>query len=68
MKIDPKAGHDWARALFLGPALAMLIAGCEPETKARGPEARPVRTVAAADWAEAQGSLHEICELSNHSD
>ena len=34
-----------ALVLLLLPALAMLLAGCEPETKTKAPEARPVRTV-----------------------
>jgi RND family efflux transporter MFP subunit len=45
LTIDRKAERGIGRALLLWPALAMLVAGCEPETKARGPEARPVRTV-----------------------
>ena len=34
-----------ALVLLLFPALAMFLAGCEPETKTKAPEARPVRTV-----------------------
>jgi membrane fusion protein, multidrug efflux system len=47
LKIDQK-GRNLGRALLLWPALAMLLAGCEPETKTRGAEARPVRTITAA--------------------
>jgi multidrug efflux pump subunit AcrA (membrane-fusion protein) len=43
--IYPKARRGLARMLLLIPALAMLLAGCERETKAKAPEARPVRTV-----------------------
>ena len=43
--IYPKARRGLARiALFL-PALAMLLAGCEPDAKVKAPEARPVRTI-----------------------
>jgi membrane fusion protein, multidrug efflux system len=43
--IYPKARRGLARMLLFLPALAMLLAGCERETKAEAPQARPVRTV-----------------------
>lgn len=44
--IHPKPKRGFARALIL-PALTLLLGGCEPETKAEAPAARPVRTVTA---------------------
>lgn len=43
--ITLKARRGLARMLLFLPALAMLAAGCERETKVEAPQARPVRTV-----------------------
>lgn len=45
--LSSKARRGLARTLLFLPTLAMLLAGCEPETKAEAPQARPVRTVTA---------------------
>ena len=46
--VSMKAGRNAARSLLLLPAIALLVAGCEPKTKAKTVEARPVRTITAA--------------------
>ena len=43
--IYPKARRGLARAGLFLPALALLLAGCEPDAKVKAPEARPVRTI-----------------------
>jgi RND family efflux transporter MFP subunit len=45
--VDPKARRGLAHTLAVLPALALLLAGCERETKAEAPQPRPVRTVTA---------------------
>jgi membrane fusion protein, multidrug efflux system len=42
--LSTKARHGLARTLLFLSALAVLLAGCERETKAEAPQARPVRT------------------------
>jgi membrane fusion protein, multidrug efflux system len=46
--ISPNARRGLARTLLFLPALAMLCAGCEWETKAEAPQTRSVRTVTRA--------------------
>lgn len=43
--IYPKARRGLARAGLFLPALALLLAGCEPDAKVKAPESRPVRTI-----------------------
>ena len=45
--VHPKARRGLAHTLAVLPALALLLAGCERETKAEAPQPRPVRTVTA---------------------
>ncbi len=45
--IHPNAPRGWAFTVLLLPAVAMLLAGCEPKAKAKVVEARPVRTITA---------------------
>jgi RND family efflux transporter MFP subunit len=45
--IHPEARRGLARALLFLPALTILLAGCERETKTEAPQARPVRTATA---------------------
>ncbi len=46
-KIHPKPRRRVAGALLAVPTLAILLAGCKPETNAEPPSARPVRTITA---------------------
>jgi membrane fusion protein, multidrug efflux system len=59
--IHPNAPRGWALTVLLLPAVAMLLAGCEPKAKAKVVEARPVRTITAQ-----KSGIGETVVLTGH--